>query len=61
MAPTNAQIGVAVAALYPTITLSANSGTSALSLNRLLATTSRFWAFGSTLVQTIFDAGARSA
>ena len=61
MAPTNAQIGVAVAALYPTITLSANSGTSGLSLNRLLATTSRFWAFGSTLVQTIFDAGARSA
>jgi len=61
MAAANAQIGVAVAAFFPTITLSANSGTSALSLNRLLATTSRFWAFGSTLVETIFDAGARSA
>ena len=30
-------------------------------LNRLLATSSRFWSFGSNLVQTVFDAGARSA
>jgi NodT family efflux transporter outer membrane factor (OMF) lipoprotein len=61
MASANAQIGVAVAAFYPTITLSADSGTSALTLNRLLATSSRFWAFGSTLVETVFDAGARAA
>jgi NodT family efflux transporter outer membrane factor (OMF) lipoprotein len=61
MAATNAQIGVAVAAFYPNITLTADSGTSALTLNRLLSTTSRFWAFGSTLVQTMFDAGARRA
>jgi len=61
MAAANAQIGVAVAAFFPNITLTGDSGTSALTLNRLLATTSRFWAFGSTLVQTIFDAGARSA
>jgi NodT family efflux transporter outer membrane factor (OMF) lipoprotein len=61
MAAANAQIGVAVAAFFPNITLTGDSGTSALSLNRLLATTSRFWAFGSTLVQTVFDAGARSA
>src|SRR6516162_7992643 len=61
MAAANAQIGVAVAAFYPNITLSGDSGTSAVTLNRLLATSSRFWAFGSTLVQTIFDAGARSA
>ena len=61
MASANAQIGVAEAAFYPTITLSADSGTSALTLNRLLATSSRFWAFGSTLVETVFDAGARAA
>jgi NodT family efflux transporter outer membrane factor (OMF) lipoprotein len=61
MASANAQIGIAEAAFYPTITLSADSGTSALTLNRLLATTSRFWAFGSTLVETVFDAGARAA
>ena len=61
MAAANAQIGVAEAAFYPDITLSAASGTSALTLNRLLATSSRFWSFGSNLVETIFDAGARSA
>ena len=61
MAAANAQIGVFVAAFYPNITLTGDYGTSALTLNRLLATTSRFWAFGSTLVQTVFDAGARSA
>jgi outer membrane protein TolC len=61
MASANAQIGVAVAAFYPDITLSAEFGTSALTLTRLLATTSRFWAFGSTLVETVFDAGARAA
>src|SRR5208282_6224943 len=60
-AAANAQIGVAVAAFYPNITLSGDSGTSALTLNRLLATSSRFWSFGSNLVQTVFDAGARSA
>jgi NodT family efflux transporter outer membrane factor (OMF) lipoprotein len=61
MAASNAQIGVFVAAFYPNITLTGDYGTSALTLNRLLATSSRFWAFGSTLVQTMFDAGARSA
>src|SRR5215467_15658990 len=61
MAADNAQIGVAVAAFYPNITLSGDSGTSALTLNRLLATSSRFWSFGLNLVQTVFDAGARSA
>jgi NodT family efflux transporter outer membrane factor (OMF) lipoprotein len=61
MAAANAQIGVAVAAFYPTITLSGDAGTSALTLNRLLATSGRFWAFGSTLAETVFDAGARRA
>ena len=61
MASANAQIGVAIAAFFPTITLSGDYGTSALTLNRLLATSSRFWSFGSNLVQTVFDAGARNA
>ena len=30
-------------------------------MNHLLATSSRFWSFGSNLVQTVFDAGARNA
>jgi NodT family efflux transporter outer membrane factor (OMF) lipoprotein len=61
MATANAQIGVAVAAFYPDITLTGDYGTSAVTLNRLFATSSRFWSFGSNLVETIFDAGARSA
>ena len=61
MASANAQIGVALAAFYPNITLTGDYGTSALTLNRLLATSSRFWSFGSNLVQTVFDAGARNA
>ena len=61
IAAANAQIGVAVAAFYPDITLTADYGTSAVTLNHLLATSSRFWSFGSSLVQTVFDAGVRSA
>ncbi len=61
IAAANAQIGVAVAAFYPDITLTGDYGTSAVTLNHLLATSSRFWSFGSNLVQTVFDAGVRSA
>src|SRR5207245_453599 len=58
MAAANAQIGVAEAAFYPTVTLSADYGVSALMLGTLFSASSRIWSFGSNLVQTIFDAGA---
>jgi len=61
MAAANAQIGVAEAAFFPTITLSADYGISAVALNRLFNTASRMWSVGSTLAQTLFDAGARHA
>jgi NodT family efflux transporter outer membrane factor (OMF) lipoprotein len=61
MASANAQIGVAEAAFYPTITLSADYGVSALSIAKLFTDQARFWAFGSTLAETVFDAGARGA
>jgi NodT family efflux transporter outer membrane factor (OMF) lipoprotein len=61
MAAANAQIGVAEAAFFPTVTLSANYGISASAINRLFNTASRMWSFGSTLAETIFDAGARHA
>src|SRR5262245_6642183 len=61
MAASNAQIRVAVAAFYPTITLSANYGVSASLINKLLIDQARFWAFGSSFVETVFDAGARNA
>ena len=61
MAASNAQIGVAEAAFYPTITLSAGSGVSALALSKLITASSRIWSFGSNAVTTIFDGGARNA
>jgi NodT family efflux transporter outer membrane factor (OMF) lipoprotein len=61
MAAANAEIGVAVAAFYPTITLSADAGTSAATLNRLIGAGGEFWSFGSNLVDTVFDAGLRHA
>ncbi len=61
MAAANAQVGVAVAAFYPNITLSADFGEAALSLAKLVSASGRFWAFGGNLVETVFDAGARHA
>jgi NodT family efflux transporter outer membrane factor (OMF) lipoprotein len=61
MAAANAQIGVAEAAFFPIITLSGNYGVSASTTRRLFNTASRLWSFGSTLAETIFDAGARHA
>ncbi len=61
MASANAEIGVAEAAFYPDITLTGQSGTEAFALNKLLTAPSRIWAFGSTIAETLFDAGARQA
>ena len=61
MASANAEIGVEVAAFYPTITLSADAGTSAASLNKLIGETGEFWSFGANLAQTVIDAGLRNA
>ena len=61
MAAANAQIGVAEAAFFPMLTLSANYGTMAERLAKLLSASSRTWSVGGTLAETIFDAGLRHA
>ena len=61
MAAANAQIGVAQAAFYPRVTLSASAGLEALSLADWFSWPSRFWALGAGLSQTVFDGGLRSA
>jgi len=61
MAEANAQIGVATAAFYPTLTLSATGGVESSTLDRLFGWSSRVWAIGGTVSQTIFDAGLRRA
>ena len=61
MAEANAQIGIATAAFYPTLTLSATGGVESSTLERLFGWSSRVWAIGGTVSQTIFDAGLRRA
>ena len=61
MAAANAAIGVAVAAFYPDVTLSADYGVSAFALRKLFNASSRIWSFGATAAETIFDGGARHA
>ncbi len=55
----NAQIGVAQAAFYPTLTLSAGGGLEGGSLLSLFTWPSRFWSLGPSIAETIFDAGRR--
>jgi NodT family efflux transporter outer membrane factor (OMF) lipoprotein len=57
----NAQIGVAEAAYYPTITLSASGGFQSSKISDLLTWPSHIWAIGATISETVFDAGLRGA
>jgi NodT family efflux transporter outer membrane factor (OMF) lipoprotein len=61
MAVANEQMGIAKAAYYPTVTLSAVAGFEGSSLLNLLTWPSRLWAVGPALSQTLFDAGRRHA
>ena len=61
MAAANAQIGVATAAFYPTLTLSANGGLESSALKKLLDWPSRFWSVGPSISETVYDGGLRRA
>ena len=61
MAQANAQIGIATAAYYPTVTLSAMLGLESTSASTWFTWPSRFWSVGPALAQTLFDAGLRHA
>jgi NodT family efflux transporter outer membrane factor (OMF) lipoprotein len=62
MAAANAQIGVAKAAYYPSLSLSASIGYQSTSLADLFSQPNLFWALGpAVLATTLFDAGARQA
>lgn len=63
VAAANAQIGVAQAAFYPNLTLSASGGNTGagLALASWVAAPGKVWALGAALAGTIFDGGARSA
>ncbi len=58
-ASANAQIGIAMAAYYPSITLTGSLGQQGTSLLNLFNAAGRFWSVGPGLSQTLFDAGRR--
>ncbi|CAB3704618.1 efflux transporter outer membrane subunit [Achromobacter pestifer] len=60
-AAANAQIGVAQAAWFPSLTLSADGGFRNGQFADLLTAPARFWSLGPALAMTIFDGGARAA
>jgi outer membrane protein, multidrug efflux system len=53
----NAQIGVAKAAYYPSISLTGNAGFASSALTSLFTGPAGFWAFGGTVAQPIFAGG----
>jgi len=57
----NALIGVAVAAYYPTVDLSALFGYAGNPLNSLIQSANRVWSLGASASETLFDGGERSA
>jgi NodT family efflux transporter outer membrane factor (OMF) lipoprotein len=61
VAAANAQIGVAKAAFFPTLTLSASGGYQSTSIGSLLSGPSAFWSVGAAAAQTVFDGGLRKA
>ncbi|RBC03857.1 RND transporter [Pseudomonas sp. MWU12-2115] len=60
-AEANAKIGVAKAAFYPSLTLSAQAGFQSAEYAKLLSAPNLFWVIGPSLLGTIFDGGAHQA
>ena len=57
VASANASIGVAVAAYFPQLTLSASTGLEAIEFSQLFTGPSLLWSVGPAIAQTLFDAG----
>ena len=61
VAAANAQIGMAQAAYFPDLTLSASGGFASASFAQWLTVPSRVWSLGPAIAATLFDAGRRRA
>jgi len=61
MIAANAQIGVARAALFPTISLTASLGAQSAELSQLLSSGAGIWSIGLAAAAPLFDAGRREA
>ncbi|OAI50812.1 RND transporter [Betaproteobacteria bacterium SCGC AG-212-J23] len=60
-AAANARIGVAKAAMFPSLSLSGTYGTRAADIADLFTVPSRLWSIGAAATQPLFDAGLRRA
>jgi NodT family efflux transporter outer membrane factor (OMF) lipoprotein len=60
-AAANESIGIAIAAYFPSLTLSASGGFQSSVLSQLLRAPSQFWTLGPDIAATIFDGGLRAA
>jgi NodT family efflux transporter outer membrane factor (OMF) lipoprotein len=60
-AAANARIGVAEAAFFPTLDLTAEVGYRGTALGGLFSVPNRIWTLGPALAETVFDGGAREA
>ncbi|CAM2155133.1 Efflux transporter outer membrane subunit [Pararobbsia alpina] len=60
-AAANARIGVAEAAFFPDLTLTAEGGFQHNTFAHLFSLPNRLWTLGPTLAETVFDAGSRTA
>src|SRR5258707_930918 len=61
MAAANAQIGIAYAAYYPTLNISASYGYESSNFSHFFNLGSKFWSVGPSLSETIYDGGLRRA
>lgn len=61
VAASNAQIGVAISAFFPTLTITGSDDYRANTISRLIRTANRVWAIGPSLALSVFDAGLRRA
>jgi len=54
----SAEVGVALAGLFPQFSIDGDIGSAALKMGQLLSPYTGFWDIGASLTQTLFDAGA---